>query len=379
VLTWVLVFIGGCGFFIYSVAWKSPEHYIVADNKASFTDSITPSREYPKLSNHVRPYIIRSQNRYTIFGSAHTRDPEYFEIGLIEEEWKKLNPTVALVEGNLGFLMPGMNPVKNLGEGGKVKALANKDNVPLYNWDLSKETLAAQLMGRFTAEQIALSQILNPYFGQMRFGKPSNPDRFIEKSISRAKFVGLEDSIKTADDVNRIWKKYFTDKNWQDIDDQYVLPGFLNEIALFNGDLRNRQLVKAIKELLDKGERVFVTCGSAHAVLVAPAFKDGTVADRKEFIPVLWNNADELNNIAWAYYENNTSPQDLNQAITWVKHSIELKSTYENNDTYAWLLYKTGLKKEAQEQALKAIEIAKAANKNYSETEKLVKLLKEKN
>jgi len=265
-----------CGI-IYLIAWKSPKYYTVLTVAAA--DSIIPFKQYAALSDHQRPFIINSENKYTIFGSAHTRDQDYFEIALIEKEWQKLRPTVALIEGRLGFLIPGlMNAVKNLGEGGKVKALAEQDNIPLYNWDLPKETLAKQLLIKFNAEQIALSQILNPYFGQLRFGRPESPEKYIEPYYKRAKYVDQQNNIKTTADIDRLWKKYFPGgDDWRNINDENGLPGFLEDMAAFTNDLRNRQLVSAVKELTGKGEKVFVTCGSSHAVCIAIAFKDAII------------------------------------------------------------------------------------------------------
>jgi hypothetical protein len=258
---------------IYIIAWRSPKYYECA-TPFSNRDSIIAFKDYGQVANHARPFIIQKSN-LVLFGTSHTRDPKNKEIPMIEEKWQELKPTIALVEGRLGFLLPGlMNPVKTLGEGGKVKALAAKSGIPVYNWDLSKESLAASLLKRFTAEQIALAQILNPYFGHLRFGKPASPDNFIEEYIKRAAYVGLQDSIKTVTDIDRLWKKHFPyEKDWRDTSDEYALPGYLNEMMAASNDLRNQYLVTVVKELQAKGERVFVTCGSSHAVCVAPSFK----------------------------------------------------------------------------------------------------------
>jgi hypothetical protein len=224
-------------------------------------------------ADHRKPYIIEQKN-LVIFGAEHTRDRKDSQVKMIKDRWERLQPTIALVEGRLGFLLPMfMNPVENLGEGGKVKELADSDNVPVYNWDLSKDELAIRMQGKFSKEQIALSQILNPYFSNMRFGKPANPESFVEPYIKRAANVGMQDEIKTVADVDRIWKKYFPSVDWRNVTDEYGLPGYLGEMMSVSNDLRNQQLIDVVKELTAKGERVFVICGSSHAVCVEPAFK----------------------------------------------------------------------------------------------------------
>lgn len=252
---------------IFLIAWKSPKYYTLQQQHQPY--AYIPFKEYS--GEHPRPYLVE-KNNVLVLGAAHTRDPKHKELALIETKWNAFKPTVALVEGRLGFLLPGiMDPVENLGEGGKVKELAHRDDVPLYNWDLSKEELARQMQTQFSREQIAIAQILNPYFSQLRYGKPASPESFIQEYLKRAAYVELQDSIKTAQDVDRIWKKYFPDKDWREVTDEYGLPGYLGEMMAIGNDLRNQQLVAAIKELTARGERVFVICGSSHAVCVAPA------------------------------------------------------------------------------------------------------------
>lgn len=256
----------------YLVSWKSPAYYL-PQKAYNPSDSIVLFGSY--TGEHPRPMIV-TQPGLVIFGAAHTRNPDAPEIKQMEAEWKRLQPTVALVEGRLGFLFPGlMDPVKTLGEGGAVKHLAHRDGIRIYNWDLSKEALAQQLEGeKFTKDQIALQQILNPYFSNLRFGKPASPENFVEEYLKRAAYVNLQDSIKNVADVDRYWKKYFpSGPDWREVSDEHTLPGFLAPLMAFSNDLRNQQLVAAVKELTAKGEKVFVVCGSSHAYCVAPAFR----------------------------------------------------------------------------------------------------------
>ena len=236
-------------------------------------DSLINFKDYPLVEHHARPYFVTG-NTFVIFGATHTRNPEDFQMALIEEIWNDLQPTIALVEGKAGMLPPIGDPVKAMGENGKVTRLANKNNVPVYSWDLSKQELAKQLQPQFTKEQIALAQILNPYFSNLRFGKPASPEKFIKEYLHRAEYVGLGKELKSAADVDRVWKKYFpAELDWRNVSDEYGLPGYLAHMMAATNDLRNQKLIAVTKELTSKGERVFIICGSSHAVCVAPAFK----------------------------------------------------------------------------------------------------------
>lgn len=85
------------------------------------------------------------------------------------------------------------------------------------------------------------------------------------------------------------------------------------------------------------------------------------------------HRADKLNQIAWKYYEHIDNPKDLQNALKWIKISLEIVESYANLDTYAALLFKTGDLQKGQEMALKAIEIAKKKHQEYTATENLMK------
>ncbi|RYD94954.1 MAG: hypothetical protein EOP50_08745, partial [Sphingobacteriales bacterium] len=137
---------------VFVIAWKSPKYFTP---KQRGQHPIVAFEKY--TGEHPRPFII-SRPQLVLFGGEHTRNPQDTQLALLHHYWKELKPTVALVEGRLGFLLPGvMDPVKTLGEGGAVVALAKDDDIPFYNWDLSKEELAGGLRQRFTPQQIALA------------------------------------------------------------------------------------------------------------------------------------------------------------------------------------------------------------------------------
>lgn len=84
----------------------------------------------------------------------------------------------------------------------------------------------------------------------------------------------------------------------------------------------------------------------------------------------------ELNNTAWAFYENIEDRTLLEKALAWAKKSVELHNASFNNDTYAALLFKLGNVSEAISMEEKALQLAKDAGeptKNYEETLKLFK------
>lgn len=89
-------------------------------------------------------------------------------------------------------------------------------------------------------------------------------------------------------------------------------------------------------------------------------------------------DADELNDAAWTFYEVVGDKKLLKKAVKWSKQAIEMDNNYYNNDTLAALYFKLKKKGKARKTALNAIEIARAAGEDYSETERLLKRMKEK-
>ena len=87
-------------------------------------------------------------------------------------------------------------------------------------------------------------------------------------------------------------------------------------------------------------------------------------------------DSNELNNFAWAFYENVDNEAYLEKAVGWAKKSVELSDEYYNNDTLAALYYKLGQKRPAKKAAEHAIELAKQQGEDYSMTQSLLEQIK---
>ena len=87
-------------------------------------------------------------------------------------------------------------------------------------------------------------------------------------------------------------------------------------------------------------------------------------------------NSDELNSIAWNFFENATDKVALDHALLWAKQSVKLDAAYANTDTVANLYFKSGDKANAKIWATKAIELAKKEGEEYAETQVLLDKVK---
>lgn len=82
-----------------------------------------------------------------------------------------------------------------------------------------------------------------------------------------------------------------------------------------------------------------------------------------------WN---ELNDVAWGFYENVTNKEHLQKAVEWGLASVELNENYFNTDTVASLYFKLGDKAKAKEYAKRAIALGKEKGQDTTSTEKLL-------
>ncbi|MES2567280.1 MAG: thioredoxin fold domain-containing protein [Bacteroidota bacterium] len=92
------------------------------------------------------------------------------------------------------------------------------------------------------------------------------------------------------------------------------------------------------------------------------------------------NDANELNNFAWTFYEKVEDKDALLKAESWSMKACEMKKDYANMDTYAAILYKEGKKELALEAANKAIALAKKEKMtadDYKGTSELLQKIKE--
>jgi hypothetical protein len=256
---------------VWFVAWRSPAYYDAPP--VELPVPILTMAEYDEVSQvHPRPYLVKvqaSQGGLLLFGAAHTRDPHDPELAMLAREWDAFRPTVALVEGRLGFLFPRlMHPVKEYGEMGAAAARARASDVPLYTWEPRREWEVRRMLDSFPAPRVALFYVLRPYFSQLRFGRPSSPEDFVEEyRRNRTQYPGLEGTLTSMAAIDSLWARDFPGlPDWRETSDEYGLPGYLADLFARSNALRDEHLAAVLVDLVCRGERVFAVAGSSHAV-----------------------------------------------------------------------------------------------------------------
>jgi hypothetical protein len=107
--------------------------------------------EYSRLQQSGRhpewPYVLRlntQRGALLYFGADHTPNPADAQITQIEMEWQQFRPDIAFTEGGLPPIAKIRDEaVRNAGEPGLVRFLAQRDNVPTprcHNRSLAKRS-----------------------------------------------------------------------------------------------------------------------------------------------------------------------------------------------------------------------------------------------
>ncbi len=137
--------------------------------------------------------------------------------------------------------------------------------------------------------------------------------------------------------------------------------------------MKDEQAVKALfqKHLPEEADLLFLR----YSIFKARAAKNYDEYARLslEYVDQVPQSWEELNGLAWDFYLKVDDKKLLKKGAKLAEKSVALDKNYYNMDTLAALYYKLGKKGKAHKTALEAIELAKTAGLDYSETEKFLK------
>ncbi|RYD71372.1 MAG: DUF255 domain-containing protein, partial [Sphingobacteriales bacterium] len=138
-------------------------------------------------------------------------------------------------------------------------------------------------------------------------------------------------------------RKAFYDKfGKNDVDGSLInKAGPQMQTALQTGD---EVLYNRVREVLltsDKKEvKKFTANSEVLFKLVKKDYKNFNKLANAYVTEHIAGSAEDLNQLAWAVYQNTDDKESLSNAENWAKKSVELKKNYANTDTYASVLYK---------------------------------------
>lgn len=268
--------------------WTRAEFY-EPDVTAAPTVPVMSMADYDSVvDTHARPYVLRytfktkneTENQLLVFGiSNHTTDTENADIKQIASLYDEVRPSVCLLESRLGIWLAGYNGiVKQFAESGALAWHARKSGTAYYTLELPLDEEMRRVAAEHNHDHTVLFYVLRPYFGQRRGGPIDDPESAIAESLSkRTKIDGIDSSIKTVADIDRVWKQDFADqKDWRDCDDQFGWPGALNDVAASANSVRNQHWLNVFCDLMSdessaEPQSIFAVVGCSHAVRLQPA------------------------------------------------------------------------------------------------------------
>ncbi|MCE3076339.1 thioredoxin family protein [Chryseobacterium gwangjuense] len=173
----------------------------------------------------------------------------------------------------------------------------------------------------------------------------------ITKVIPAEQYDAIDKNIK----VSTLFKKSYN-KDTKTWNDNY----FLTEAQKFLSKDEAEKILKkaqASRALRDKNF-------TAYEKLTMELYKDTSAI-----------SSEELNSIAWNFFENVSNKSSLEKALAWAQESVKKNENFANTDTLANLYNKVGDKKNAKLWAEKSIQLAKSTGQDSADTEKLLKTL----
>lgn len=263
-----------------NIIWIPPKSYKITQT-VDLNPPVMTLDEYTSsglIDSHPRPFIFTKEIKpdhaaLMVFGAEHSYDPQHKQFAAMKENWDKFKPTVAMVEGKLDLILkPIFNPVKASGEGGFVQTMAKKNGIKLYTWEPGMQEEINYALRKVDPLHVATFYCLRPYNNKWDQLSKDEQDKKLKSLISkRASYPGLKGSLTSVAQVDSLWKMDFPDlPSWR----SYKHPrngwpeGKFETIAYLTNSVRDDYMCNAILELVGKGERVFISMGSSHAVRI---------------------------------------------------------------------------------------------------------------
>lgn len=204
----------------------------------------------------------------------------------------------------------------------------------------------------FTQEdvQLLLTGLMNTEDPRYEIFKSKKEE--IVKIVPAAQYEAFDKNIK----MNTIVKKAYN-PDTKTLNTEY----FLTETEKVFGKEQAEKMLVRVKASYALKNKDFAT----YEKLALEQYKDFSKA-----------NANDLNSVAWNFFENIKDKKSLQTAILWAQESVKKDESYANTDTLANLYNKVGDKKNARLWAEKSVELAKKSGEESAETQKLLDSLK---
>lgn len=250
------------------------------------SQDIMSFEQYQKV-DHEEPYIYRIEsNSGTLlyFGSRHSFDPSDPQMDSLTQAFNQFAPDVVITESfpkKFDYSLNKLEAIKTNGEFGLTWKLANEQNIPIHSIEPEKGKEVDYLKNQgWTDTQLMLFYTLRQVAQSHEQQQSENLSALVPEYLTSLKQrFGLNGPTTLEAFENAVKKLLPSVRNWKTIPTFYFYPGpqdpeyFTNRIATDSNIFRDKYHVEVITEAVQKGQKVFVIVGSAHAVMQEPALR----------------------------------------------------------------------------------------------------------
>ncbi len=297
----MLVLVAALSGVAWRFAWFTPPGFVpstgatirgdVADHD-SRVGLLGPDAPY---ALHIVPNPGRREGELLYFGSVHSKDADHPQLTELRRVWELFRPTVALVEGRMGFFVgTARQGVGVFGEGALVYSLAERDGVPLHTLEPPLELEIAALRECGDSTQVALFRVMNGYISARRGGDVS--DFKIGRLLSK-RAAPLTDALPDIPALDAYFASQFPESpGWREIPEQATWPSpggtWMNAMARRANSVRDDHFVRSLVDLTRRGERVLAIAGRSHVVIWEPVLLEslGPAVHGELASPRPWEN-----------------------------------------------------------------------------------------
>ncbi len=276
-----IALLGVCTAAVWRFSWWAPPTYLPGPvvPRGQALDSAGHDKRTLLIGDgpyilHIEPDQTTSgQGALLFFGSRHSKDPQHPQLAALRHAWDTFHPTVALVEGRMSFFVgTPTQGIRIFGEPAAVYSLAQHSGIPIYTLEppLDVEIAALEECGDRT--QVAMFRVLSGYISARRGGPVS--DFKINRLLSK-RASPLTSALPTIETFDAYFKSQSPElPGWRDLPEEAMWPGksdtLLHRMATRSNRARDEHFVRAMLDLVNRGERVLVIAGRSHAVIQEP-------------------------------------------------------------------------------------------------------------
>jgi hypothetical protein len=220
-------------------------------------------------------------------GVEHTNDPRDRQLQRLMLCWNAFRPTIAFTEGGVRPPMPtAAQAVRENGEAGLVRSLADDLRIPIQNIDADAATELDFLLIGATPEQVKVFITLRQLGQAKREDHPSVAgdwnkwaNRWLaEKNNVNSHPAAIANALpRNAEELQRSVETLglaTPGQLWHELPADLVLPTkdvtFTHKLARRSTELRDTNMIRTLRNTLNKPNRVFAVVGAGHIVMQGP-------------------------------------------------------------------------------------------------------------